>query len=111
MLSLGSMEIDHVIGGPCYNEVIYKTYSKIIILGAMKWPCYIENCTLMRHILMRLNRTVIKFYFFQGLRSPLRLSSHCTVKVVVHRLSTYKSTTDVNASSVQYRTKVSLTFL
>ena len=29
--SLGSMETDHVINEPCYNEVIYiKTYSKII---------------------------------------------------------------------------------
>ena len=54
-LSLGSMKTDRVISEPCYNEVIYnRHYSKIINLGAMTWPCYIENRTVMRRVIMRL---------------------------------------------------------
>ena len=37
----------------CYN-VVQETYSKIIILGTMIWPYYIENCTV-RGYIMRLN--------------------------------------------------------
>ena len=55
MLSLGSKETDHVISEPCFNEVIYiRHYSKIIILGAMAWSCYIENHIIMRYVIMRL---------------------------------------------------------
>ena len=56
--SLGSMKTDCVISELCYNEVIYNrhiTYSKIINLGAMTWLCYIENCTIVRRVIMRLN--------------------------------------------------------
>ena len=31
------------------------TYRKIIILGAITWPCFIENHIIMRHVKMRLN--------------------------------------------------------
>ena len=61
-LSLGSMETDRVISEPCYNEVIYNRYTmynKIINLGAMTWQCYIENCTIVRRVIMRLNCTCI----------------------------------------------------
>ena len=30
-------------------------YSKIIILGAMTWPCYIENRLIMRRVIIMLN--------------------------------------------------------
>ena len=35
--------------------IIDINYSKIIILGAMTWPCYIENSLIMRRVIMRLN--------------------------------------------------------
>ena len=54
-LSLGSIETDHVISEPCYNEVtFYRHIVKIINLGAMARPCYIENRIIMRRIIMRL---------------------------------------------------------
>ena len=56
-LSLGSIGADGVISEPCYNEVTYYRHSKIINLGAMAWPCYIENCIIMRCVIMRLNCT------------------------------------------------------
>ena len=47
----------------CYkrNCVIMKlfTNSKMIIPRAMTWPCYIENHTIVRHIIMRLNCIVL----------------------------------------------------
>ena len=39
-LSLGSMET-----------------VKVIILGTLTWPCYIENRTIVRHVIMKLNCT------------------------------------------------------
>ena len=57
-LSFGSMETDSVISESCYNEVIYNTYSKIINLGAMTWPHYTENFTIVRRVIMRLNCTM-----------------------------------------------------
>ena len=64
--SLGSIETDHVIcviSESCYNEFSYdrQTNCKIIILGAMTWLCYIENCTIARHVIMRLNCTLLYF--------------------------------------------------
>ena len=54
-LSLGSIETDRVISELCYNEVIYYRHiAKKINLGAMTWPCYIENCIIMRRVIMRL---------------------------------------------------------
>ena len=54
---LGSIETDRIIIKPFYNEDIYgKTYSKIIIFGAMTWPCYIENRTIVRRIIIRLKQ-------------------------------------------------------
>ena len=52
-LSLGSIETDRVISEPCYNEVIFYRHD----LGAMTWPCYIENRIIMRRVIMRLKCT------------------------------------------------------
>ena len=57
MLSLGSIETDRVISEPCYNEVTFYRHSKIINLGAMARPCYIEKRIIMRRIIMRLKCT------------------------------------------------------
>ena len=54
--SLVSMESDHNISEPCYNDI----YSKIINLRAMTWPHYIENHTIVRCVIMRLNCTIYK---------------------------------------------------
>ena len=44
---------------PCYNEATYYRHKekKVINLGAKTWACYIENCIIMRHNLMRLMGT------------------------------------------------------
>ena len=34
---------------------LFSVYSKIIDLGAMTWPCYIENSIIKRGVIMRLN--------------------------------------------------------
>ena len=55
-LSLVSIDTDRVIFvKTCYNEVIY--YRHVISLGAMTWSYYIENCIIVRHVIMRLNCT------------------------------------------------------
>ena len=54
-LSFGSMKTDRVISELCYNEVVYNRHGKKINLGAMIWPHYIENRTIVRRIIMRLN--------------------------------------------------------
>ena len=35
------------------------TYSKITSSGTMTWSCYIENCSIVKHVIMSLNCTYI----------------------------------------------------
>ena len=67
MLSLGSIETDRVISEPCYNEVIfYRNNSKIIDLGAMNWPCFIEIRIIMRGVITRLRCIINSFQFLRN---------------------------------------------
>ena len=51
MLSLGSMETDHL-----KSEIICNRHKQNNQnLEAMTWPCYIENRTIVKCVIMRLN--------------------------------------------------------